>query len=92
MSWTIGFANPDNDEEVLVYIRDGKVKPVGNNTVDNVGNKRKVECKAEYPKDSPKVSMKDAVQVAIANGAPAGVMPVNVAYDIESFGKAGTPL
>lgn len=25
MSWTICFANPDNDEEVQVYVRDGKV-------------------------------------------------------------------
>lgn len=92
MSWTIGFANPDNDEEVQVYVRDGKVNPIGGNPVDNVGNKRKVECKPEYPKDSPKISMKQAAQVAIENGAPAGVMPVNVSYDTESFEKAGSPL
>jgi hypothetical protein len=101
-SWTVGFANPDDSEEVLVYIRDGKVKPLseesgkssagsGNNYI-NVGNKRKVECKAEFPKDTLKISMKTAVQTAVANGAPAGIMPENVVYDVESFGKAGKPL
>ena len=94
ISWTIGFANPSNAEEILVYISNGKVKTLGDEklTFYNVGNKRKVEYKAEFPKDTLKVSMKAAVKTAIANGAPAGIMPENIVYDVESFGKPGKPL
>jgi hypothetical protein len=91
-SWTIGFSNTEDTTQVLVYIRDGVVQTMNGSTVDNVGNTRDVDCKAEYPLDVPNISMKQAVQVAIANGAPAGVLPANVQYDIEQLGMAGTPL
>ncbi|MBP1745273.1 MAG: hypothetical protein H6Q58_2251 [Firmicutes bacterium] len=82
--WLVAFANPDNANLCYITIYNKKVADI------TEMNTRYGEIKNSYSKAAPGITMKEAIQAAVSNGAPEDLMPYSVEYRMDGEKDPGT--
>ncbi len=82
--WQATFTSYETPEIYFVYITNGEKLDL---LTGERGNQRKIDINPALPKDKPLMTMKQAIGVAIQNGAPVGFLPENAAYSIVNFSE-----
>ncbi len=82
--WQATFTSHETPEIYFVYITNGEILDL---LTGERGNQRRIDINPALPKDKPLMTMKQAIGIAIENGAPTGFLPENASYSIVNFSK-----